>query len=477
MSYVFYLPEQEPEERRDSTARRASRKRVWHEQQDGSLVRVGRWGWRHRIVVRQREPRYEAAAWLGKTAAGEALQLAMRPWTSVSAAAGVGAAVAIGLLLGALVDLTVTASTVAGLAATGFAVGAMVGFGEGRPLPAVIGGLLGWLVGTLIEGGLTEWTKGPLVEAVGPLLGWCLAAFAGWLVGRVATLLPWPWLMAAAAVATAMTARAVISCLGTSSCTEGVGRIGLIAVKWSAVALIWIYAFIVLLRLRSLRRFEEVSSSWQLLRPFAILYCWWWAPLLTVAALLCLNPGYRLTFTGLMIFIAAMLLPLWISPFFPSFWLDPLPPLFLMMTQDLMPPLSRRAWIISRLSTDSLVLHNEGDRNAYRITCEVMIEGKKFRTRLSHRIPPGGSSRVPISNTQASTLYFHQVHAVLDNSWHSGSPRIHYSSVPSVMESRRDEAHAIIVASRIIELTWREGFCLMRKIRERHSLWDPPAHY
>jgi hypothetical protein len=357
----------------------------------------------------------------------------LRPLTSVSAVAGVGAAVATGLLLGALVDLVVV-PTAAGLVATGLAVGVIVGFGEGGPVPAVLGGLLGWLVGGIVESGLTELAKGPLTEAAGLALGWCLAAFAGWLVGRVATLLPWAWVMATAAVATALAARVAISCLGTSACASDVGRTGLIAVKWSAVAIIWLYALVVLLRLRSLDLFRDshhdAYDSWELLRPFALFYCAWWAPLLTVAALRGLSPGYRLTTAELGTFLVAMLLPLWINPFFP--W-------FLVMVDQLMPDWPRPT-IAAKLSGHSVVLQNVGARTARRVTCQIVIGGRWHHVRLPQRLPPGGSHRVPLSPAQVREL-----------------------------ERRR------LWTRPTVTLTWRDGLCLTRR-KEPDKTLDAEAH-
>ncbi|MBQ0905493.1 hypothetical protein [Micromonospora sp. U21] len=375
MSFVSYYSEPSgpsKDSEPSGPSKHSRRRRTWR-RLAARLRAFPKW----RIKVREREPRAEVAAWFGKTAAGELVQRLAQPLASASLVAGVGVAALAGLLIGSLVDLTVAPVPALATVTTAFVIGLAVGFGGGGPLPALSGGLFGWLVAEAVQSSVSELVKQPASRVAGVAIGWCLAALAGWVAGRVAALLPWPWVVAAAGVAVVLGVRWTVSCARDQQCAADLTSGALTAMKWGTVAAIWLFALVVLIWLRMLRAALAWDSRRARLWPFALLYTFWWAPLLTVAALRAFNPGYRLTGADLGGFYVAMTLPLLLEPAYPVMgYLLPIgqPAANLAVTM----PQSRQ-----------IVVRNAGRRTVKRLACQAELEWPNGeRTELFHNVPP-----------------------------------------------------------------------------------------
>ncbi len=367
---------------------------------------IGSWN----LNVREREPRAEVAAWVGRTAAGEFVQALLRPLAGASLVAGVGLAAVIGVAVGALVDLTLTTTPAVAGMTTGFVIGVVLAFGGAGPLPAVAGGLFGWLIGGIVESGMTELVKQPATHLAGVIVGWCMAAFAGWLVGRVATLLPWPWAIGVAAVIVALGVRWTVACVHDQRCAVALTSTGIATAKWATIAVVWLFAVLVLSWLWKLRRAPASSSAAHLvlhrLWPFGLVYAFWWAPGLTVLALRLFTPGYQPTSVDIRSVAFLVALTALIAP--ASF-----------VTGRLLPAGTRRTDLsVTTAEPRQVVVRNGGTRTAKRIGCTVFLHGAGETLVLVHREPPtelapGASFRLTLGMVADNVPYGAELRLIL----------------------------------------------------------------
>jgi len=396
MSYVMYY--EEPSE--------PSRQQPQGPRRRGPVRRIAaRLRGRVRITVADREPGAEVASWFGQTAAGEAIQRLVQPFLGASLVVGVGVAALVGVAVAALADLSVTTVPALATTTTGFAVGVAIAFAGGGPVPALAGGLFGWLVGVVVESGVDELVKQPASRVAGVVLGWCLAALAGWVAGRVATLLPWPWVVAVGAVVAGYGVRWAVSCGRDRTCSAALAADGLAAAKWATVALLWLLAVAVLLWLAVLHRraYRDVAAllARDRLLPFGLLYPVWWAPLLTVAALRAFTPGNGPTGAELTGWYVALVLPLCLGLAVPSLALTGLLP---------------RHWPVRVRVTAAgpgwVRIRNDGRRTARRLRCRGTVSsGQAYRIDTA----PGRLRRA-----ESCTLALRSDRGVVSVTWREG---------------------------------------------------------
>lgn len=134
-----------------------------------------------RVVERRRSRRGRALAWSLKMVGNAILRPFGRHFVG-SQVVQVAWAIVSGVLVAALIDLTLTPRSPALLY---FVVGAVAGGGAQGPGGALVGGCWGWLAGEMAEATVAETVQDPTVRYLNELVAWVVATLAGWLGGAV----------------------------------------------------------------------------------------------------------------------------------------------------------------------------------------------------------------------------------------------------------------------------------------------------
>jgi MFS family permease len=142
----------------------------------------------HTVQVqrRKRSPAGKFAAWCVKKASGTVLQGAIT-FFAESRVGHVAVAISVGLLLGALLDLSFEFLSGPHSFIVCAIVGTVVGGAVGGAAGAVVGFFWGWLVGVIADAIVSKLTFDPIVNIIGRVGAWCLAATLGWLAARTAS--------------------------------------------------------------------------------------------------------------------------------------------------------------------------------------------------------------------------------------------------------------------------------------------------
>src|SRR6266540_3301007 len=133
-----------------------------------------------RVVERERSRRGKVGAGLLKTAVNAVVQNPFGRYFAGPLVVRFAAAVCAGVLVAALIDLTLAPPSPA---LVYLAVGALAGGGAGGAGGALVGACWGWLAGEIADAALSSAAAEPATRYFPDLVAWGSATVAGWLGG------------------------------------------------------------------------------------------------------------------------------------------------------------------------------------------------------------------------------------------------------------------------------------------------------